>query len=156
MSMKKQKISESREAELVAGVRKAVDALVTEKGCGPILIRLSWHDAGTYCKDSKTGGPRAVMRFIGGGECVHAANAGLKIAQGLLADIVKEFGGDDGLSTADIWSLAAVQAIETMGGPKVQWRSGRSDAEEVKEACPDGRLPDAAQGAQVRVTSGKN
>lgn len=29
----------------------------------PIMVRLSWHDAGTYDAKSNTGGPRAAMRF---------------------------------------------------------------------------------------------
>jgi hypothetical protein len=32
-----------------------------------------------------------------------------------------------------------------MGGPKVPWRAGRIDGF-AKDATPDGRLPDAAQG----------
>ena len=32
-----------------------------------------------------------------------------------------------------------------MGGPKVPWRPGRIDGF-AKDATPDGRLPDAAQG----------
>jgi L-ascorbate peroxidase len=33
-----------------------IASLEQSKGCGPILILLSWHDAGTYDKNSKTGG----------------------------------------------------------------------------------------------------
>lgn len=29
-------------------IKKDLTALVKEKNCGPILIRLSWHDAGVY------------------------------------------------------------------------------------------------------------
>jgi hypothetical protein len=49
----------------------------TAKGCGPILIRLAWHDAGTYDQVTKTGGPRASMRFAP--ESGHGANAGFVI-----------------------------------------------------------------------------
>jgi catalase (peroxidase I) len=34
-----------------------------EKYLAPLLIRLSWHDAGTYDKADGSGGPRACMRF---------------------------------------------------------------------------------------------
>lgn len=126
-------------------VRAEIDAIVKEKGCGPILVRLSWHDAGTYCLSTKTGGPRGCLRFVGGGEAAHAANAGLTIAVELLAPIKAKF---HNIGFADLWSLAAVQAIETMGGPKVPWRPGRKDALVIEDAAPDGRLPDAAQGAK--------
>jgi hypothetical protein len=50
-----------------------------EKYLAPLLIRLSWHDAGTYDKKDGSGGPRACMRF-GKGESKHGANAGLDAA----------------------------------------------------------------------------
>jgi catalase (peroxidase I) len=56
--------------------REDLAALVRAKNCGPILIRLSWHDSGTYQAADGSGGPRACMRFAGG-ESDHGANAGL-------------------------------------------------------------------------------
>ena len=50
-------------------------------------------------------------------------------------------------SNADIWSLCACVAIKTMGGPDIAWRPGRVD-KPSSASCPDGRLPDATQGAQ--------
>ena len=39
------------------------------KDCGPILIRLSWHDAGVFSDgDLKGGCPNAVMRFTDAGD----------------------------------------------------------------------------------------
>ena len=56
---------------------------------------------------------------------------------------------------ADLIILAGVVAVEEMGGPKVAFTSGRSDAptpdtepKKDKRFTPDDRLPDAAQGAQ--------
>lgn len=52
-------------------------ALYAEKECGPIMIRLSWHDAGVYSTGKLTGGcPNAAMRFTDGGEGCFGANAG--------------------------------------------------------------------------------
>ena len=43
---------------------------------------------------------------------------------------------------------------QEMGGPKVPWRAGRIDGF-AKDATPDGRLPDAAQGQDhLRAVSG--
>ena len=29
---------------------KDLETLVKEKECGPVLVRLSWHDAGMFCR----------------------------------------------------------------------------------------------------------
>jgi catalase (peroxidase I) len=123
----------------VAFCREDLAALVREKNCGPILIRLSWHDAGTFEAASGTGGPRACMRFAGG-ESDHGANAGLSIARDLLSDIKAKY---PGISNADFWSLSAVVAIKEMGGPDIPWRAGRSDSSSHQDSVEDGRLPDA-------------
>ena len=46
----------------------------TSAGCGPIMIRLSWHDAGVF--NGQNGCPNAAMRLAGGGEYAFGANAG--------------------------------------------------------------------------------
>lgn len=110
---------------------------------GPVLVRLAWHSSGTYCAKSQTGGSDgATMRF--GPEAGDGANAGLQYARDKLAPIAEKYD----ISTADLWILASYVAIEAMGGPKIAFRGGRSDAP-GPECCPvQGRLPDAAQGAQ--------
>lgn len=126
-------------------IRSDVSALVKEKGCGPILIRLSWHDAGTYSAKSKTGGPHACMRFKGAGESSYGCNAGLDIAIKLIMDIKNKY---PDVSSADFWAISANAAIEAMGGPKIPFRPGRKDAKDVSESVEDGRLPDASLGAE--------
>lgn len=37
-------------------IKSDIKAIVEEKGCGPILIRLSWHDAGVFSTGKLTGG----------------------------------------------------------------------------------------------------
>ncbi len=58
-------------------ISKAITELINEKNCAPILVRLAWHDAGTYDVQTKTGGPRASMRFKP--VSAHGANNGLVI-----------------------------------------------------------------------------
>lgn len=61
----------------VSDIIADLKALYAEKNCGPIMIRLSWHDAGVYSNGAKTGGcPNAAMRFTDGGEGCFGANAG--------------------------------------------------------------------------------
>ena len=61
----------------IADITADLKALYDKESCGPIMIRLSWHDAGVYSTGSKTGGcPNAAMRFTDGGEGCFGANAG--------------------------------------------------------------------------------
>ncbi|KAJ3814778.1 heme peroxidase [Lentinula lateritia] len=108
----------------------------------PIILRLAWHSSGTYDKESKTGGSNyATMRFAP--ESQHGANAGLNVARDLMENIKQEF---PWISYGDLWTLGGVAAIQEMNGPKVPWRPGRVDGVQA-QATPDGRLPDASQGA---------
>ncbi|KAH8107887.1 heme peroxidase [Cristinia sonorae] len=109
---------------------------------GPVLLRLAWHASGTYDKETGTGGSNyATMRFHP--ESAHGANAGLNVARDLMENVKKEF---PWISYGDLWTLAGVAAVQEMGGPKIPWRPGRIDGF-ATQATPDGRLPDATQGA---------
>ena len=86
-------------------------------------VRLAWHASGTYSIKDGTGGSNgSTMRFAS--EAGWGANAGLKIARDLLQPIAE---AHPGLSTADLWTLAGVVAIQQMGGPVIPWRPGRVD-----------------------------
>jgi cytochrome c peroxidase len=119
-----------------------MDFIGKRRNMAPLMIRLSWHDAGTYDAKDGSGGPRACMRFDGG-EAAHGANAGLQIARDLVAPLKEKY---QDFSNADFWSLAAICAIKVMGGPDISWRAGRPDSGSGKDSVPDGRLPDATQG----------
>ncbi len=129
-------------------VRKAIaeslDDLDYDDGSyGPVLVRLAWHSSGTYSVFDKTGGScGATMRFKK--EATDPANAGLDVARNRLEPIKQRF---PGISYSDLWTLAGVVAIEEMGGPKVAWRPGRSDAKCGHCCPPNGRLPDASRNA---------
>ncbi|WVZ84006.1 hypothetical protein U9M48_031090 [Paspalum notatum var. saurae] len=76
------------DAEYMAEIERArrdLRALIAAKSCAPIMLRLAWHDAGTYDAKTNTGGPNGSIRFPQ--EYSHAANAGLKIAIDLLEPI---------------------------------------------------------------------
>ncbi|KAG0477808.1 hypothetical protein HPP92_012527 [Vanilla planifolia] len=80
--------------------RRDLRALISSKNCAPIMLRLAWHDAGTFDIATKTGGPNGSIRFEE--EYTHGANAGLKIAIDLL--------------------------VEVTGGPTIEFVPGRRDS----------------------------
>jgi cytochrome c peroxidase len=99
------------------------------------------------------------MRFAP--ESDHGANAGLKAARDFLEPIKGKIYTVHNLSLvavlltitkekfpwishSDLWTLAAVAAIQEMQGPIVPWRPGRADRD-LAFCTPDGRLPDASK-----------
>lgn len=123
---------------------------------GPLLLRLAWHSAGTFCKSTNTGGSDgATMRFEP--EISWGANAGLGYAQSLLEPIKKRF---PQVSYSDLWIFAACVAVEEMGGPSIAFTAGRKDKAGSKECpawdgptCKDGRLPGADAGSPDKTAA---
>ncbi|GAQ83478.1 ascorbate peroxidase [Klebsormidium nitens] len=119
--------------------RRDLRALLAEKNCSPLILRLAWHDAGTYDANSKTGGPNGSIRSDR--EYAHGANAGLKIAIDILEPLKQKY---PGLTYADIYQLGGYVAVEITGGPSIPFTPGRPDS----LACPpEGRLPDGGKDA---------
>lgn len=82
-----------------------LEKLIRHKNCGPILIRLSWHDAGVF--NGVDGCPNAAMRLKGTAEREMNANAGLpQIALNLLQPITAKY-VPRLISHADLWVVAA-------------------------------------------------
>ena len=112
------KFEEVRE-ELVS----MIDAEEEKRGDGTsiagTLIRLAWHSSGTYSAEDKSGGSNgATQRFEP--EAGWGANAGLHLARNFVAPLKVKFN----LTYADLYTFAGVVAVESMGGPKINWRSG--------------------------------
>ncbi|CAM9575050.1 unnamed protein product [Scytosiphon promiscuus] len=109
--------------------------------CNPILVRLAWHDSGTFDKDSpevfpRYGGANGSIRFEP--EINHGANAGLANALQLLQPIKDKH---PEVGWADLIQLASATAIEEAGGPVIDMKYGRKDAA-TPQGCPDeGNLP---------------
>jgi len=127
------------------GLKVEIAALISKHNCGPLFVRLAWHDAGTYDSKTNTGGPRAAMRFDDG-ESKHDANNGLEIARKLLLPLQKKYCDKNIISIADLWAFAGNTAIEVTKGPNIPFKFGRIDAKDSSECVEDGRLPDAKQG----------
>ncbi|KAJ4714158.1 Ascorbate peroxidase [Melia azedarach] len=102
------------------------------------MLRLAWHDAGTYDVKTKTGGPDGSIRNEQ--EYTHSANNGLKIAIDLCETVKAKH---PKITYADLYQLAGVVAVEVTGGPTIDFVPGRVDSYESPE---EGRLPDANEG----------
>eukprot|EP01138_Halocafeteria_seosinensis_P000362 gb/GECG01000375.1/.p1 GENE.gb/GECG01000375.1/~~gb/GECG01000375.1/.p1 ORF type:complete len:327 (+),score=47.35 gb/GECG01000375.1/:1-981(+) len=116
-------------------LRDRIIQLFNEKPCMPIILRLAWHDAGTYDAKTKTGGPNGSIRFS---ELNHNANMGLEKAIGFMQPIKDQF---PKVSYGDLYQFAGIVAVEFCGGPQIPFRQGRVDVSEDK-AVEEGRLPD--------------
>ncbi|CAI8616829.1 unnamed protein product [Vicia faba] len=129
------------DAEYLKQIEKArrdLRALIANRNCAPLMLRLAWHDAGTYDAISKTGGPNGSIRNEE--EYSHGANNGLKKAIDFCEEVKAKH---PRISYADLYQLAGVVAVEVTGGPTVNFVPGRRDS---KICTRDGRLPDAKKG----------
>ncbi|KAG6675106.1 hypothetical protein I3843_15G079400 [Carya illinoinensis] len=124
------------------GAREDIKAILKTSFCHPILVRLGWHDAGTYNKNiqewPQRGGANGSLRFEP--ELKHAANAGLVNALKLIQPIKDKY---PGVTYADLFQLASATAIEEAGGPKIPMKYGRVDVTAPTDCPEEGRLPDA-------------
>jgi cytochrome c peroxidase len=131
--------------EEFARAKPLIQNLIKSGGVrGPILVRLAWHDAGTYCKYcSRMGGPHALMRFPE--QNADPADAGLYTARDPLNTIYNATTGgfNDTITLADFWQFGALVALEYMNGPHVPFRPGREDWDE-DQLTPYDRLPDGS------------
>lgn len=118
--------------------RRHLRALISSRNCAPIMLRLAWHDAGTYCAKTKTGGPNGSIRNEE--EFSHGSNNGLKKAIDWCEEVKAKH---PKITYADLYQLAGVVAVEVTGGPTVDFVPGRKDS---KISPKEGRLPDAKQG----------
>ncbi|KAM7514832.1 hypothetical protein LguiA_004415 [Lonicera macranthoides] len=122
--------------------REDIRELLKNLFCHPIMVRLGWHDAGTYNKNieewPQRGGANGSLRFEI--EQKHAANAGLINAIKLLQPIKDKY---PGVTYADLFQLASATAVEEAGGPKIPMKYGRVDVSGPDQCPEEGRLPDA-------------
>ncbi|KAK9993658.1 hypothetical protein SO802_023361 [Lithocarpus litseifolius] len=136
------KCAAASDPDQLQSAREDIKKLLDTSFCHPILVRLGWHDAGTYNKNiqewPQRGGANGSLRFEI--ELKHAANAGLVNALKLLQPIKEKYSG---VTYADLFQLASATAVEEAGGPKIPMKYGRVDVT-APEQCPEeGRLPDA-------------
>ncbi|AEE86596.1 L-ascorbate peroxidase 5, peroxisomal [Arabidopsis thaliana] len=118
--------------------RRDLRALISSRNCAPIMLRLAWHDAGTYDAKKKTGGANGSIRFKE--ELNRPHNKGLEKAVAFCEEVKAKH---PRVSYADLYQLAGVVAVEVTGGPAIPFTPGRKDA----DSADDGELPNPNEGA---------
>ncbi|KAF2945274.1 probable L-ascorbate peroxidase 8, chloroplastic isoform 2 [Oryza sativa Japonica Group] len=130
------------DAAQLKSAREDIREILKTTYCHPIMVRLGWHDSGTYDKNieewPQRGGADGSLRFDA--ELSHGANAGLINALKLIQPIKDKY---PGITYADLFQLASATAIEEAGGPKIPMKYGRVDVTAAEQCPPEGRLPDA-------------
>jgi L-ascorbate peroxidase len=99
----------------------------------PVVLRLAFHDAGTYDKSTNTGGPKGSIRLPE--ELAHDSNKGVEHGLKVVIHVQKSFST---VSWADLIQAAGVLAVKYCGGPEIPFRFGRVDS--AQSAAP-GLLP---------------
>lgn len=128
-------------SEALVAAREELRPLIDEKNCGPILIRLAWHDAGTFDKENpewpQCGGANGSIRYEA--ELAHGANAGLVNGVNLLKPFKEKY---PIISWADLMQLASAVSVDMLssGSCIIPMRYGRQDAYVPVE---EGNLPAA-------------
>ncbi|KAK8646928.1 hypothetical protein V6N13_120695 [Hibiscus sabdariffa] len=124
------------------GAREDIREVLKSKYCHPILVRLGWHDAGTYNKNVKEwpqrSGANGSLRFEV--EMKYKSNTGLVNALKLIQPIKDKY---PSLTYADLFQLGSATAVEEAGGPKIPMKYGRLDASSPDHCPEEGRLPAA-------------
>lgn len=104
---------------------------------GPNLIRFTWHCCAHYDKASGTGGSSGgTMRFAQ--EFNDLGNTGLTTSKSYLDQVHENF---PWMTFADLYTFAGCIAVEALGGPKIEWKPGRTDCPDSAKVPPMGRLP---------------
>mmetsp|Transcript_51898 Transcript_51898/g.105666 ORF Transcript_51898/g.105666 Transcript_51898/m.105666 type:complete len:360 (+) Transcript_51898:2-1081(+) len=127
------------------GAKEMIEGIVDKTNANPLMVRLAWHDSGTYDVNIKEwpacGGAIGSIRFDP--EITHGANAGLNTAVKMLEPVKAKY---PEVSYADIFQMASAAGIELAGGPKIDMKYGRVDAAGPEDCSPEGNLPDAEAG----------
>ncbi|EPS62370.1 hypothetical protein M569_12421, partial [Genlisea aurea] len=114
------------------------------KGRAPGLLRLVFHDAGTFEESDQTGGMNGSIIY----ELDRAENAGLK--KSLKAWVKSKVDSICPVSWADLIAVAGAEAVSICGGPNISLRLGRID---TVSPDPEGKLPDESLDAAAMKRS---
>ncbi|KAI3890252.1 hypothetical protein MKX03_021256 [Papaver bracteatum] len=132
-------------AELVTDrtlvIRKGVRKVMT-KGKAAGILRLVFHDAGTFDMNEKSGGMNGSIVY----ELDRPENAGLKKSVKILEKVKSELDGTEPVSWADLIAVAGAEAVSLCGGPLISVQLGRKD---LTVPDPEGKLPEETLNASA-------
>lgn len=142
-------VSETLKAgrELSAESYDALHAAFKSKVTKPkaaVLLRLAYHDAGTYSISKGGGGVNGSIRYELDRPENTGLNRGVRVIDEIRALLSNTAAAE--ISTADVIALAGAYSVTICGGPSIKLQVGRQDA---TVPDPTGRLPD--QNASVEV-----
>ncbi|XP_031102372.1 putative L-ascorbate peroxidase 6 [Ipomoea triloba] len=115
---------------------------VLSKVKAPGVLRLVFHDAGTFEMEKKTGGMNGSIVY----ELDRPENKGLKKSVKILEKAKSQLDGVQPVSWADIIAVAGAEAVSLCGGPKIPIQLGRIDS---LVPDPEGKLPEESLDASA-------
>lgn len=115
---------------------------VLTKGRAAGVLRLVFHDAGTFEVNDNSGGMNGSIRF----ELERAENIGLKGPLKIVEKAKTEMDAIQPVSWADMIAVAGAEAVSICGGPTIPIVLGRLDS---TESDPEGKLPEETQNASA-------
>ncbi|KAK9742221.1 hypothetical protein RND81_03G156900 [Saponaria officinalis] len=108
---------------------------VLSKGKAAGVLRLVFHDAGTFESNDNTGGMNGSISY----ELERPENNGLKKSLKILEKAKNQLDVRESVSWADLIAVAGAEAVSICGGPVIPVRLGRLDS---LTPDPEGRLPE--------------
>ncbi|TYG64628.1 hypothetical protein ES288_D06G123300v1 [Gossypium darwinii] len=108
---------------------------VVTKGKAAGVLRLVFHDAGTYEMDENSGGMNGSIVY----ELERPENVGLKKSLKVLEKAKKEIEAIQSVSWADMIAVGGAEAVSICGGPKIPVTLDRLDS---GEPDPEGKMPE--------------
>lgn len=115
-------------------IQSAVRSVLTKAKAAGVL-RLVFHDAGTFDIGEKSGGMNGSIIY----EVDRPENTGLNRSIKILAKAKQGIDDVQKVSWADLIAVAGAEAVALCGGPKIPVRLGRLDS---RTADPAGKLPE--------------
>ncbi|XVF48367.1 hypothetical protein PTKIN_Ptkin03bG0184400 [Pterospermum kingtungense] len=126
------KAAESGESEYMR-IKEEINRVVT-KGKAAGVLRLVFHDAGTFDMDDNSGGMNGSIVY----ELERPENTGLNKSLKVLEKAKKEVDAIQSVSWADMIAVGGAEAVSVCGGPKIPVALGRLDS---MKPDPEGKLP---------------
>jgi len=129
-------LSQSQFASIQTHVRSIEPPVTDVTGQGDFfggLVRLAFHDAGTYVAATNSYGPVGCLNYSEPG------NGGLHPVENMLEPVYQQV--KSLVSRADFWVIAAYTAVQDAGGPMMPFKSGRVDCTSATFFKPAGLLP---------------